>query len=76
MFSLQRLLGKEDLFFGLLEASAIEAQNSVHALVKLSQSLDQPVELEAFAAARRKVIGDLASNRVKGLTKHVETAST
>src|SRR5208283_4267749 len=54
MFSLQRLLGKEDLFFGLLEASAIEAQNSVHALVKLSQSLDQPVELEAFASARRK----------------------
>ena len=54
MFSLQRLLGKEDLFFGLLEASAIEAQNSVHALVKLSQSLDQPVELEAFALARRK----------------------
>ena len=54
MFSLQRLLGKEDLFFGLLEASAIEAQNSVHALVKLSQSLDQPVELEAFAVARRK----------------------
>lgn len=54
MFSLQRLLGKEDMFFGLLEASAIEAQNSVHALVKLSQSLDQPVELEAFALARRK----------------------
>jgi uncharacterized protein Yka (UPF0111/DUF47 family) len=54
MFSLQRLLGKEDLFFGLLEASAIEAQNSVHALVKLSQSLDQPVELESFARARRK----------------------
>jgi len=23
---------------------------------------------------RRKVIGDLASNRVKGLTKHVESA--
>ena len=54
MFSLQRLLGKEDLFFGLLEASAIEAQNSVHALVKLSQSLDQPAELEAFVLARRK----------------------
>ena len=42
------------MFFGLLEASAIEAQNSVHALVKLSQSLDQPVEIEVFAAARRK----------------------
>jgi len=54
MFSLQRLLGKEDLFFGLLEASAVEAHKSVQSLVKLSQSLDQPVELEVFAAARRK----------------------
>ena len=54
MFSLQRLLGKEDMFFGLLEASALEAHNSVQSLVKLSQSLDQPVELEAFASARRK----------------------
>jgi uncharacterized protein Yka (UPF0111/DUF47 family) len=54
MFSLQRLLGKEDLFFGLLEASALEAHTSVQSLVKLSQSLDQPVELEVFAAARRK----------------------
>jgi uncharacterized protein Yka (UPF0111/DUF47 family) len=54
MFSLQRLLGKEDLFFELLEASAQEARNSVHALVKLSRSLDQPVELEEFARSRRK----------------------
>ena len=54
MFSLQKLLGKEDLFFGLLEASALEAHNSVQSLIKLSQSLDQPVELEAFAKARRK----------------------
>lgn len=54
MFSLQKLLGKEDLFFGLLEASALEAHNSVQSLVKLSQSLDKPVELEAFASARRK----------------------
>ena len=42
------------MFFGLLESSALEAHNSVQSLVKLSQSLDQPVELEAFAAARRK----------------------
>jgi len=54
MFSLQKLLGKEDMFFGLLEASALEAHNSVQSLVKLSQSLDQPVELESFARARRK----------------------
>ncbi len=54
MFSLQKLLGKEDLFFGLLEASALEAHNSVQSLVKLSQALDQPIELECFASARRK----------------------
>jgi uncharacterized protein Yka (UPF0111/DUF47 family) len=54
MFSLQKLLGKEDLFFGLLEASALEAHNSVQSLVKLNCALEQPVELEAFARARRK----------------------
>ena len=54
MFSLQRLLGKEDMFFELLESSAREARNSVHALVKLSQALDKPVELEEFARSRRR----------------------
>jgi uncharacterized protein Yka (UPF0111/DUF47 family) len=53
MFSLQKLLGKEDMFFELLESSAQEARNSVHTLVKLSQSLDKPVELEEFARSRR-----------------------
>ncbi len=42
------------MFFGLLEASAIEAHKSVQALVKLTQSLDQPVELETFIESRRK----------------------
>jgi uncharacterized protein Yka (UPF0111/DUF47 family) len=54
MFSLQRLLGKEDKFFSLLEASAQEARNSVQALVKLSKALDQPVVLDEFAHSRRK----------------------
>jgi len=54
MFSLQRLLGKEDKFFSLLEASAQEAHTSVQALVKLSNSLDQPVVLDEFAHSRRK----------------------
>jgi hypothetical protein len=54
MFSLQKLLGKEDLFFGLLEASAHEARTSAQALVRLSQTLDQPVTLEEFARSRRK----------------------
>src|ERR1044071_4847567 len=43
MFSLQRLLGKEDMFFELLEASATEAHNSVKSLVKLSKAIDRPV---------------------------------
>ena len=42
------------MFFGLLEASAQEARNSVQSLVKLSKALDKPVELEEFARARRK----------------------
>lgn len=54
MFSLQRLLGKEDMFFGLLEASAQEAHNSVQMLVKISKTLDQPTALDEFTAARKK----------------------
>lgn len=53
MFSLQRLLGKEDMFFDLLEASAQEAHNSVKTLVKLSNSLDKPNALAEFSAVRR-----------------------
>lgn len=54
MFSLQKLLGKEDKFFTLLEASAQYARTSVQALVKLSKSLDQPMVLDEFAHSRRK----------------------
>ena len=54
MFSLQRILGKEDKFFSLLEASAEEARTSVQALVKLSKSLDQPVVMDDFVHSRRK----------------------
>jgi uncharacterized protein Yka (UPF0111/DUF47 family) len=54
MFSLQKMLGKEDKFFSLLEASAEEARTSVQALVKFSKSLDQPDLMDDFAHARRK----------------------
>lgn len=37
-----------------MEASAIEAHNSAQSLVKISQVLDKPVELEAFSSVRRK----------------------
>jgi len=55
MFSLQRLLGKEDKFFSLLESSAEEARTSVQALVKLMVDLEkQPVSLDEFKYSRRK----------------------
>lgn len=54
MFSLQKLLGKEDMFFGLLEASAEEARSSVQALVKLSKDLDKPAPLADFSYSRHK----------------------
>jgi hypothetical protein len=54
MFSLQKLLGKEDKFFTLLEASAEEARTSVQALVKLSKDLDKPLPVDEFAYARKK----------------------
>jgi uncharacterized protein len=54
MFSLQRLLGKEDKFFNLLEAGAEEARTSVQALVKLTRSQDQTALLYEFTQPRRK----------------------
>ena len=54
MFSLQRLLGKEDKFFDLLEAGAEEARTSVQALVKLTKNLDQTGLLYEFIQSRRK----------------------
>ena len=54
MFSLQRILGKEDKFFSLLEASAQEAHTSVQALVKLGKALDQPKVLDELIHSRRK----------------------
>jgi hypothetical protein len=54
MFSLQKLLGKEDLFFDLLEASAEEARTSVQALVKLNKNPEQTELLYEFIQARRK----------------------
>jgi uncharacterized protein len=54
MFSLQRLLGKEDKFFTLLESSAEEARSSVQALVRLSKSLDQAVAKEDSAYSRHR----------------------
>lgn len=54
MFSLQKLLGKEDKFFDLLEASAEEGRVTVRTLAKLIRHPEQTGALEEFAASRRK----------------------
>lgn len=52
MFSLQKLLGKDDRFFELLEASAEEARHSVQALTKLLQSPASAPSLADFHQAK------------------------
>ena len=53
MFSLQKMLGKEEEIFRLLEASATEARNSVQALVRVSQTLDEDLVVSEFARLRQ-----------------------
>jgi len=54
MISFQRLLGREDEFCALLEASAQEACHSVAALKQVLSGADVERSLEQFAAARRQ----------------------
>ena len=53
MFSLQRLLGKEDKFFDLLEASANEAQKSAYALISFLEDPLQTRNMDEFIVSRR-----------------------
>lgn len=54
MISLQKLLGKDDLFFDLLEASAGKAQTSAQTLNALLRNKSAKPNLEEFIATRRK----------------------
>ncbi|RPJ57733.1 MAG: DUF47 family protein [Acidobacteria bacterium] len=54
MFSLQRLLGRDQRFFDLLEAGAEEARHSVKALVDLLQKPEQERSLDEFVLRRRQ----------------------
>ncbi|MBU3665302.1 MAG: DUF47 family protein [Chthoniobacterales bacterium] len=54
MFSLQRLLGQEDRFFKLLEASAQEARESARLLIDLLNAKPGQRGLEEFSQVRRK----------------------
>jgi uncharacterized protein Yka (UPF0111/DUF47 family) len=57
MFSIRRFLGHDEKFFDLLEASAQQADSSVHHLVALLAKLehhDSPASLDEFVHSRRK----------------------
>ncbi len=54
MISFQRILGREDEFCALLEASAQEACRSVSALKRLLAAAGAERTLDEFAAARRR----------------------
>ena len=54
MFSLQKLLSKDDKFFDLLESSAEEARGSVQLLVPYLKSSDHVLSLDEFIDKRRK----------------------
>lgn len=57
MFSIGKLLGHDEKFFDLLEASAQQADSSVHHLVDLLGKLQQnesPQDLAKFAESRRE----------------------
>src|ERR1700681_351463 len=57
MFSIRRFLGHDEKFFDLLEASAQQADSSVHHLVALLAKLEHhesPESLEDFVHSRRK----------------------
>jgi uncharacterized protein Yka (UPF0111/DUF47 family) len=54
MFSLQRLFGKEDRFFDLLEASAEQVRESVQALGRYLKIPDAERNLNEFIVSRRK----------------------
>jgi uncharacterized protein Yka (UPF0111/DUF47 family) len=57
MFSIRRFFGHDEKFFDLLEASAQQADSSVHHLIDLLGMLEQgnsPQDLAAFADSRRE----------------------
>jgi uncharacterized protein len=57
MFSIGKLLGHDEKFFDLLEASALQADRSVHQLIDLLEKLerkDATHDLTGFIASRRE----------------------
>ena len=82
MISLQKLFGKTDVFYDLLERSAKEAQNSVHLLKNLlskpagSQNLDSLKEQAAFSGWLMTIARNRCLNEIRKHKRHVVVSAT
>ncbi|MEY2408724.1 MAG: uncharacterized protein QOF48_1394 [Verrucomicrobiota bacterium] len=66
MFSLQKLLGKDDKFFSLMEGSAEESRVSIRSLIEIVHKPEDKRTMERFVEARRN------DKRItKELTEHL-----
>ena len=54
MFSLQKLFGKDDKFFTLMEGSAEESRHSIRSMIQLMKCAEGKRSLDAFIESRRK----------------------
>ena len=75
MFSLQKLLGKDDKFFRLMEGSAEEARTSILSLAALVKAPEEKRSLDAFIESRRKdkrITKDLSEHLCKTFVTPLE----
>ncbi len=75
MFSLQKLLGRDDKFFDLLQASAEEGLHSVEALKRILTNPSITPSLDEFVSSRRKdkaITNEISEMLVKSFVTALE----
>jgi uncharacterized protein Yka (UPF0111/DUF47 family) len=75
MFSMQKLLGKDDKFFDLLQASAEEGLHSIEALKRILTNPSVTPTLDEFITSRRKdkaITNEIAELLVKTFVTSLE----
>jgi len=75
MISLQKIFGKDDQFFALLEASAEEARRSVEVLNRLLSAPSQPASLQEFQSSKeadKRITEQISTALVKTFVTQLE----
>ena len=75
MISLRKLFGKDDKFFGLLEASALEARHSVQALNRVLSNPTAIPSIEEFRQAKeadKKITDEISRELVQTFVTQLE----